>query len=213
MNHGFACRKDAYGQPPCKQWCGRVDLCLSTLTYPEDYMQSAYEHGKRDGSATAALNLIEARMRQHEREANDPTNVEAYRRRAKARYGEARAIYEAILALGEAAGDAQRLDWLHSWNEVLLETWFENSRIVHKVSRHGHVVGTGSTLREAIDAARGVPASPAPSGARDRIAPLLNAFGELHWRSGRGHDVSHEQIADAFEAIIAAADGVEVPRG
>lgn len=55
-----------------------------------------------------------------------------------------------------ASDDAQRLDWLHAWNEVLLETWFEGGRIVHKVSRLGRVVGTGGTLREAIDAARGV---------------------------------------------------------
>jgi hypothetical protein len=55
----------------------------------------------------------------------------------------------------------------------------------------------------------GVAPAEAPSSARDRIAPLLNAFGELHWRSGRGHDVSHEQIADTFETIIAAADGVK----
>ena len=54
MNHAFACRKDQTGESPCKQWCGRPDLCLSTLTYPEDYMQSAYEHGLRDGLERAA---------------------------------------------------------------------------------------------------------------------------------------------------------------
>jgi hypothetical protein len=53
VNHAYACRKDATGEPTCKQWCGRQELCLSTLTYPEDYMQSAYEHGLRDGLAHA----------------------------------------------------------------------------------------------------------------------------------------------------------------
>jgi hypothetical protein len=67
MNHAYACRKDATGEPPCKQWCGRQDLCLSTRTYPEDYMQSAYEHGLRDGLAHAKTNrydngALEARL-------------------------------------------------------------------------------------------------------------------------------------------------------
>lgn len=68
MNHAYACRKDATGEPTCKRWCGRQDLCLSTLTYPEDYMQSAYEHGLRDGLDRAAKNngndkgVLEARL-------------------------------------------------------------------------------------------------------------------------------------------------------
>lgn len=68
MNHAYACRKDAAGEPTCKQWCGRQDLCLSTLTYPEDYMQSAYEHGLRDGLERATKTdgadrrVLEARL-------------------------------------------------------------------------------------------------------------------------------------------------------
>lgn len=53
MNHAFACQKDAASEPACTRWCGRQHTCLSTLTYPEDYMQSAYEHGLRDGLAGA----------------------------------------------------------------------------------------------------------------------------------------------------------------
>lgn len=54
MNHAYACRKDATGEPPCKQWCGRSDLCLSTRAYPEDYMQTAYERGHREALEKAA---------------------------------------------------------------------------------------------------------------------------------------------------------------
>jgi hypothetical protein len=70
--------------------------------------------------------------------------------------------------------------------------------------------GRGTTTEDMLDAglldADSVTAPPAPD-LRGKLAPLLNAFGELHWRSGRGHDVSHEQISEAFEAVL-AADGV-----
>ncbi|MCU7372803.1 DUF551 domain-containing protein [Paucibacter sp. O1-1] len=53
-NHAYACQKDTTGGPTCKQWCGHQDLCLSTMTYPESYMQLAYEHGKRDALSALA---------------------------------------------------------------------------------------------------------------------------------------------------------------
>jgi Flp pilus assembly CpaF family ATPase len=56
-----------------------------------------------------------------------------------------------------------------------------------------------------LTAHSGCAATVSEAATRDRIAPLLNAFGELQWRSGRGQNVSHEQIAEAFESVIAAA--------
>jgi hypothetical protein len=56
------------------------------------------------------------------------------------------------------------------------------------------------------------PARLSDSEIRTRLGPLLNAFGELHWCSGRGHDVSHERIAEAFEAILAAASAPKEQR-
>lgn len=54
---------------------------------------------------------------------------------------------------------------------------------------------------------------------RSAIAPLINAYGEAQWQSGRG--VPHPDLEEAFEAIIAAAlqaappapAGVAVPEG
>lgn len=60
--------------------------------------------------------------------------------------------------------DSSRVDWLHGWADLRLETWFEADKgIEHRISRNGWLIGAGRTLREAIDAARS-PSLASPAG-------------------------------------------------
>lgn len=91
----------------------------------------------------------------------------------------------------------------------------------------------GPKFRDEIRAAaQALSAPPQKPLTQDRagevLGPLLNAFGERQWQSGRGLAIPHEQIAEAFNAVIAAAvslhaapaapamkggtDGVALPR-
>lgn len=78
-------------------------------------------------------------------------------------------------------------------------------------------------IESALDSVRRVAAfDDAKDAIRERLGPAINAFGERQWQSGRGLPVTHEQLEQAFEAIIDAAlsstpaqgdGGQEVPRG
>jgi hypothetical protein len=89
---------------------------------------------------------------------------------------QAREAKRGLDACYDAAGvapsdDAQRLDWLQGFADVRLEAWFADGKVTRRVTHNGYTIGSGRTLREAIDAARAA----CPRGPADAPGVVVDA--------------------------------------